>query len=225
MKQYVIIVAGGSGSRMQSTLPKQFITVGGEPVLMHTIKRFYEFSSSINVILVLPAAEIATWEQLCIQHQFSVPVTIAVGGSTRTASVINGLALIDDTEALVAIHDGVRPFVNIQIIENSFALAAQKGSAVVAVALKDSIRKVDGDDSEAVDRHQYRLVQTPQVFKVSLIKRAYQLANGKEFTDDASVAEAAGNKIYLVDGSYQNIKITTPEDLVIAEAFLKLNNS
>lgn len=223
---YAIIVAGGSGSRMKSVLPKQFIAVGGLPVLMHTVSRFYEFDQRITIILVLPEKDITTWHDLCATYHFTIPVQVVRGGVTRFDSVKNGLAAIEDTNGLVAIHDGVRPFVTLGTIQQSFKLAKEKGSAVAVIPLKDSIRRIDDSgSSSAADRNAFCLVQTPQTFQISLIKRSYQLAEASElFTDDAIVAEKAGYTIHLVEGSYQNIKITTPEDLIWAEAFVAMKN-
>jgi 2-C-methyl-D-erythritol 4-phosphate cytidylyltransferase len=211
---------------MQATLPKQFIKIGHLPVLMHTINRFLAFSPSIQIILVLPEKEIILWQSLCKIHQFTIPVTVIKGGHTRFDSVKNGLAAIENPEGLVAIHDGVRPFVSIDTIRQSFDIAQSKGCAIAAVALKDSIRRVDtAGNNQAEDRSLFRLVQTPQTFQVALIKDSFQKAgNNNQFTDDASVAEKAGYSIHLVEGSYENIKITTPEDLIWAEAFLMKNN-
>jgi 2-C-methyl-D-erythritol 4-phosphate cytidylyltransferase len=224
MHQYVIIVAGGSGSRMKSAVPKQFLEIGGVPVLMRTISRFYQYNNAINIILVLPESDIATWQNLCQKHSFRIPIQVTKGGTTRFESVKNGLALIDNDDAVVAVHDGVRPFVSLEVIANSFNQAATYGNAVVAVALKDSIRRVERDQSIALNRNDFKLVQTPQVFRVDIIKKAYSVTEGTDFTDDASVVEAAGITIKLVEGSYENIKITTPEDLFIAEALLRLQS-
>lgn len=221
MSLYAIIVAGGSGNRMQSSTPKQFIPVGGQPIVMHTIQRFYQYSSSITIILVLPEKEIDLWNKLCQQHSFAVPHTLITGGETRFHSVRNGLQAINATDGLVAIHDGVRPFISVSTIHNSFEVAKQKGCAITVVALKDSIRKVEvNGNSHTVDRTSFRLVQTPQTFQVPVIKQSFDQATHTNFTDDASVAEAAGFTMSLIEGSYDNIKITTPEDIIWAEAFL-----
>lgn len=219
---YAIIVAGGSGTRMQSSLPKQFITIAGLPVLMHTVRRFYDFSADVSLILVLPEKEIPTWEKLCKQYHFNLPINIVLGGSTRFHSVLNGLSAITEKEGLVAIHDGVRPFVSKETIRRSFDVAKEKGSAVAVTPLKDSIRMLNSEgNSQAVNRNEYCLVQTPQTFQIQLIKQSYSIVkNPAQFTDDASVAENAGFHISLIEGSYQNIKITTTEDLIWGEAFL-----
>ncbi len=217
---YAIIVAGGSGTRMQSQVPKQFIPVGGLPVLMHTIQRFRSFSATLQIILVLPESQIPAWHQLCAAYDFQVVHTIVAGGQTRFLSVQNGLQAIVGTEGLVAIHDGVRPFVPTEVIGHSFEAAAIYGTGVVAVASKDSVRVVATTGNQAIDRQTIRLVQTPQTFQVALLKKAFAQAPHPDFSDDASVAEAAGYAIHLVEGSYHNIKITTPEDLLIAEVFV-----
>jgi 2-C-methyl-D-erythritol 4-phosphate cytidylyltransferase len=212
-KKYAIIVAGGSGSRMKSDIPKQFIEVGGLPILMHTLKRFKEADSTIEMILVLPESQFVYWNNLCEKYQ-TVPHQLVKGGNTRFQSGLNGLQVIEN-EGLVAIHDGVRPFVSVEIINESFRVAAEKGTAVVSVPSKDSVR-VNG---QAIDRSTVRLIQTPQTFQIALIKKAFETEELSTFTDDASVAEHAGFTINLIEGNYENIKITTPEDLLWAENY------
>ena len=216
IKKYAIIVAGGSGSRMKRDIPKQFIEVGGLPILMHTLKRFKEADSEIELILVLPESQFEFWNELCSIYP-TVPHQLIKGGKTRFQSGLNGLQVIDN-EGLVAIHDGVRPFVSVEIINESFKVAAEKGTAVVSVSSKDSVR-VNG---KSIDRSTVRIIQTPQTFQISLIKKAFETEELSIFTDDASVAEYAGFKIYLIDGNYENIKITTPEDLLWAEVILNV---
>jgi 2-C-methyl-D-erythritol 4-phosphate cytidylyltransferase len=189
---------------------------------MHTLNAFYEYSPEINIVLVLPEDDFAIWNELCELHNYRKPLILERGGETRFQSVRNGLAKIHD-EGLVAIHDGVRPLVSKNIIAASFRLAAVHGSAVATVRLKDSIRMTDQDTTRAMDRSRFRIVQTPQTFRISLIKEAYQIKEDPSLTDDASVAEKSGHIISLFEGSYENIKITTPEDLVIAEALWKSN--
>jgi 2-C-methyl-D-erythritol 4-phosphate cytidylyltransferase len=218
-KKYAIIVAGGSGSRMKSDLPKQFIEIGGLPILMHTLKRFKEADSDIELILVLPESQFEFWQELCkIHSEFmkTIPHQLVTGGKSRFQSGKNGLAFIGN-EGLVAIHDGVRPFVSAEIINESFRIAQEKGTAVVSVPSKDSVR-VNG---QAIDRATVRLIQTPQTFQISLLKKAFETPELATFTDDASVAEHAGFEINLIEGSYENIKITTPEDLLWAEVLLR----
>lgn len=220
MNKTALIVAGGSGTRMESNLPKQFLLLAGKPILMHTIEAFYH--SGVNhIILVLPQSQIDFWNQLCQTHQFSIQHQIVAGGASRFESVQNGLQHCNNND-LVAIHDGVRPFVSKEIILNSFETAAQKGNAVAAVRLKDSIRKVELLSNKNVNRDNYYLIQTPQTFKAQLIKEAYAAQDHINFTDDASVLESNGYAINLIPGDYKNIKITTPEDLLVGEAFLKV---
>ena len=218
--KYAIIVAGGSGSRMGTDIPKQFLPVAGMPVLMHTLLKFQSYSSSLQIILVLPENQMQAWESLCKKYSFEVVHEIVKGGNSRFQSVSNGLNAIHDLNGLVAIHDGVRPFVSKEIIENSFEVAEELGNAIVSVSMKDSIRMVEGEKSVAVDRSAYSIIQTPQTFKVSLIKKAFKVPELLSFTDDASVLEHYGEKINLIEGSYKNIKITTPEDMLLAEAII-----
>jgi 2-C-methyl-D-erythritol 4-phosphate cytidylyltransferase len=219
-KEYALIVAGGKGTRMKTSLPKQFLEVGGLPILMHTLNAFFKYSDTITIVLVLPEDDFDTWSDLCQKYDFRKPVLLQKGGDTRFQSVKNGLDKIEG-DGLVAIHDGVRPLVGEDIIGASFRLAAVHGSAVAAVRLKESIRMTDQDNTKAVDRSRFRLIQTPQTFKVSLIKKAYQIKDEPSLTDDASVAERSGHTISLFEGSYQNIKVTTPEDLIFAGALLR----
>lgn len=219
MNKTALIVAGGSGTRMETNVPKQFLLLGGKPILMHTIEAFY--NNGVNhIILVLPQSQIAFWNQLCQTHQFTIQHQIVPGGASRFESVQNGLQYCNNDD-LVAIHDGVRPFISKEIILNSFETAAQKGNAVAAVRLKDSIRKVELLSNKNVNRDNYYLIQTPQTFKAQLIKEAYAAQDHINFTDDASVLESNGHAINLIPGNYKNIKITTPEDLLVGEAFLK----
>jgi 2-C-methyl-D-erythritol 4-phosphate cytidylyltransferase len=221
MQRHFVVVAGGSGSRMQRDLPKQFIPIAGLPILMHTLRRLHHTAPDASIVLVLPQAHHAYWQELCQVHRFEISHHLTQGGSTRFESVANGLATLPDAEGLVAIHDGVRPFVSPQTILNGFQTAQAEGNAVAVVALKDSIRQLEPrGDSTHVDRSRFVLVQTPQTFRLSLIRKAYyQATDPTLFTDDASVLEAAGHRIHIIEGNYQNIKITTPEDLLIAEAF------
>jgi 2-C-methyl-D-erythritol 4-phosphate cytidylyltransferase len=219
-KEYALIVAGGKGTRIKSSLPKQFIELNGKPVLIHTLEAFLRYSSSITIILVLPEDDFETWNALSRKYNFTHSIVLQKGGDTRFQSVRNGLEKISG-DGLVAIHDGVRPLVSEDIIGASFRLAAVHKTAVTAVRLKESIRMTDQDNTKAVDRSRFRLIQTPQTFDVSLIKKAYEMKEDPSLTDDASVAERSGQVISLFEGSYENIKITTAEDLIIAEALLK----
>ncbi|WP_421976975.1 2-C-methyl-D-erythritol 4-phosphate cytidylyltransferase [Roseivirga seohaensis] len=219
MQKYVIIVAGGSGTRMKSDIPKQFIEIGGKPILMHTIEAYVSAFASLKLILVLPEIQIPFWRGLCEKHKFTIKHQIVNGGNSRFQSVKNGLNAIHGN-GLVAIHDGVRPFVSTEIIKESFKVAADKGNAVTSVPLKDSIRFIEGENNKVVDRSQYQLIQTPQTFQIQLIKKAFEVKENHTFTDDASVLEHMGEKINLIEGDYKNIKITTAEDLIMANAIL-----
>lgn len=221
MKPYVIIVAGGSGSRMLSAVPKQFLLLNGLPVLMHTIQAFHQTKSKPQIILVIPEDSHTYWNDLCQQYNFSIPHQLVNGGATRFHSVKNGLATIADDNAVVAVQDAVRPLTSIEIIDNSYQQATQTGNAVTAVKSRDSIRQVKNGASTALLRDEIYLVQTPQTFQYSQLKRAYEQDYNEGFTDDASVVEATGEAIHILEGSYQNIKITFPEDIAIAELLLK----
>ena len=220
MQKYVVIVAGGSGTRMKREIPKQFIPIGGKPILMHTLQAFYEAVPGIKIILVLPESQIFGWKSLYGEYGFDIPHEITAGGETRFHSVKNGLAQIPDEIGLVAIHDGVRPLVPKAVINSAFAQAETQGNAIAAVALKDSIRWSKGAENKVLDRSEHQLIQTPQTFQLHLIKAAFQRDYDPAFTDDATVLEATGTPIHLIEGSYSNIKITTPEDLIVAEALL-----
>ncbi len=221
MKKNVIIVAGGKGLRMGNDLPKQFIPIGGKPVLMRTIEAFYRFDQDINIILVLPVSHQDYWKSLCEEYNFSIEHTIANGGETRFHSVKNGLALVAD--GLVGVQDGVRPFGSVEMIKRCFDAAEEEYPAVIPVIdSTDSLREVvDEDKSRIVDRSKIRLVQTPQVFDVNVLKKAYQTDFKETFTDDASVVEAMGVNVHLVKGEVTNIKITTPLDLKIGELIIR----
>lgn len=227
MDQYAIIVAGGTGTRMKSKLPKQFIEIGGLPILMHTINQFLSFSQNLQIILVLPENQIDTWQLLCQNYKFDqVKIQIVKGGNTRYQSCKNGIEAIKSVQAIVAIHDGVRPFVSSEIIKKGYELAAEKGSAVCCIESKDSARYFNEtfQDSSVLERKRLRLVQTPQIFSLNILKKAYSHPESDTFTDDASVVEAAGYKIELFEGDSKNIKITTADDLLWAELLLKNQN-
>lgn len=222
-KEYALVVAGGAGTRFKSTIPKQFLEISGVPIVMRTLAAFYSYSKEISIILVLPEHEINYWANLCRQHKFNIPHQVVKGGMSRQMSVINGLNTIND-DGIVAIHDGVRPLIKKEIIAGSFETARKLGNAVAAVPLKDSIRIIENGYNRSVDRKDFMLIQTPQTFLTSEIKNAYQKYIEEEFTDDASIAERAGQKINLIMGSYDNIKITTTEDILFAEAIFRNNN-
>lgn len=215
----VIIVAGGRGLRMGEDIPKQFLPLGGLPVLMHTIECFAAFDEGIKIVLVLPEDQFAYWKALCRKNEFSVAHTLVAGGETRYQSVKNGLSQIKTD--LVAVHDGVRPFVSHETIERCFHAALKHGAGIPVMQVVESIRKVEGGRSRMKPRQAYRTIQTPQVFRTSALKKAYELPFSPDFTDDASVMEAAGYEITLVEGNNENIKITSPFDLIVAEAIMK----
>jgi 2-C-methyl-D-erythritol 4-phosphate cytidylyltransferase len=219
MKLYVVIVAGGTGKRMGAEIPKQFLELGGRPLLMHTIERFKTFDRSIEIITVLPENQIRHWVELQKKYSFCVPQTMVKGGSARFYSVQNGLEFVD-SPGLVAIHDGVRPFVSTDTIKRCFDTASRLGNAIPVIPLSDTLRLISDDESAPLDRLHVRLVQTPQVFSSELIKNAYMQDYLPEFTDDALVVEKTGVRINLVEGNRENIKITNPEDLLISNAFL-----
>jgi 2-C-methyl-D-erythritol 4-phosphate cytidylyltransferase len=223
LPEYALIVAGGKGTRITSNIPKQFIELNGLPILIHTINAFFRYSEKITIILVLPSADFETWNSIVKKYHFHKPVILQHGGLTRFQSVKKGLQKIEQ-DSIVAIHDGVRPLVSEELIATSFQLAAQQKSAVASVRLKESLRITDLEQSKSLDRSKFRLIQTPQTFQTALIKKAYEIAEDESLTDDASVAERAGYSINLFEGSYRNIKITTDEDLILAEALLKNSN-
>lgn len=215
-----IIVAGGSGSRMQSALPKQFIELCGEPVLMHTIRAFHASQSLPQIILALHLGYHELWAHLCAKHNFTIPHKIVAGGETRFHSIKNAIDSIADEDALIAVHDAVRPLVSADIINESYRCAAANGTAVTAVKSRDSIRRLKDGNSTSLNRDSIYLVQTPQTFQSALLKKAYEQPYTDSFTDDASVVEQNGVKITLIAGDYSNIKITFPEDITIAEALI-----
>ena len=218
----VIILAGGKGERMQTDVPKQFLDmrtkahVRKKPVLMRTIEAFYRYDNGISIIVVLPMEQIDYWKILCKKHRFPIPHQIAEGGETRFHSVQNGLNLAD-ADSHIAVHDGVRPLVSGETIARCFENVEQYKAVVPVLDLVDSIRYADEHENHACDRTKYKLVQTPQVFDGGLLKKAYEQAFSPAFTDDASVVEALGAKIHLVEGNRENIKITTAMDLKLME--------
>lgn len=218
---YIIIVAGGKGLRMGSDIPKQFLPIGGKPVLMRTLERFREYSPTLQIILVLPKAQQDYWHQLCKDYNFEVEYVLANGGETRFHSVQNGLAKIpDDAEGVVGVHDGVRPFPSIDVIRNCYETARTAKAVIPVIPVVETVRHLQGNSSETVPRSDYRLVQTPQTFDIQLLKAANKQPYNDGFTDDASVVEAFGFNITLVDGNRENIKITTPYDMKIAEVLI-----
>lgn len=245
---YIIIVAGGKGLRMGSDIPKQFLPIGGKPVLMRTLERFREYSPTLQIILVLPKAQQEYWKELCQKHNFTIAYQLADGGETRFHSVQHGLALIpDDAEGVVGVHDGVRPFPSIDVIRRCYETAREKKAVIPVIPVVETLRQIISKDdrtnrtaeqteeggkvlqsyspcnkiSQTVPRNEYRLVQTPQTFDIQLLKAANRQPYNDGFTDDASVVEAYGFDITLVEGNRENIKITTPFDMTIAEALLQ----
>lgn len=219
MKKYAIIVAGGKGLRMGGDLPKQFLPMGGKPVLMHTLEVFRKYDATLQIILVLPREQQQFWKQLCEEHHFAVEHTVADGGETRFHSVKNGLALVQAT-GLVGVHDGVRPFVSIEVIRRCFDLAEQHKAVIPVIDIVETVRHLTDAGSETVNRNDYKLVQTPQVFDTELLQKAYAQEFTPFFTDDASVVEAMGVPVHLAEGNRENIKITTPFDLKVGSALL-----
>lgn len=222
--KYVIIVAGGKGLRMGGDMPKQFMLLDNRPVLMHAIQVFYDYDPEIRIMLVLPGEQTEYWEKLCTDYDFSIPHQIALGGETRFHSVKNGLEACEINNALIGIHDGVRPLVDKELIARVYEQAELKNAAYPVIPVVDSMRKRMDDlgVSIPVDRSNYFLVQTPQVFKSGVLMEAYKQEYKMEFTDDVSVVEASGIcRPVMVEGSRENLKITTPADLFIAQALMK----
>ena len=242
MTKFAIIVAGGKGLRMGADLPKQFIPVEGRPVLMRTLDAFHSCDSSIQLILVLPRDHQPYWRELCEEYHFAVPHRIADGGATRFHSVQSGLSLVDADDALVAVHDGVRPFVSHEVIRQCYRDAETHGAVVPVIPVVETVRRLVALQEEktqaampqspllgrgrgeatsvTVPRDSYRLVQTPQTFRSSLIRCAYEQPYCDAFTDDASVVESLGEAVHLVEGNRENIKLTTPYDLIVAKALV-----
>jgi 2-C-methyl-D-erythritol 4-phosphate cytidylyltransferase len=223
MKKVVIVVAGGSGKRMKSDIPKQFLCLLGKPILMHTIEKFYSYDPTIEIRLVLPHQLIPVWNELCKKYNFVLQHSIFQGGETRFHSVKNGLSGINKT-SLIAVHDAVRPLVSIETINNTFKIAKEKGSAIPVMPLTESIRELIGENSVSRKRDEYCSVQTPQVFQSEILLKSYNTEYDVSFTDDASVVEKAGYQIWLAHGNEENIKITTAIDLIISEALMNQFN-
>lgn len=232
----VIIVAGGKGLRMGGEVPKQFLPIGGgkqgeggKPILMHTIERFLQYDKEMQVVLVLPVSQQEYWQTLCGQYNFSAPHIIADGGETRFHSVKNGLSKVSQEVTLIGVHDGVRPFVSIDTISACYDAAAEAKAVIPVVDVVETVRhiinnkesKTNDKESETVPRSDYKLVQTPQVFSSALLRQAYNQPYTEFFTDDASVVERFGSHVTLVQGNRENIKITTPFDLAVAEAIMQ----
>lgn len=229
----IVIVAGGSGSRMGSEIPKQFIVLNGKPILMHTINRFREALPQAEIVVVLPEKEIPSWASLCETYSFTTEHTVIPGGKTRFHSVKKGLGLLGETD-YIGVHDGVRPVISSEIIRTVLECAQKYGAAIPVTEITDSLREIKACascedpiqfiESKIVDRNRFRAVQTPQFFRSQILLKAYGQDYIPQFTDDASVVEAHGNTVTLCPGDYRNIKVTTPADLVIAELFLRGEN-
>lgn len=214
MTKAVIIVAGGKGLRMGGDVPKQFLVVDGKPILMHTIERFRDYDADMQIVVVLPKEQMDYWTGLCMYHKFNISVDLVEGGAERFHSVRNGLAKVNTDVRLVAVHDGVRPYVSHDTIRACFTEAEVSGAAIPVVDVFETLRRVmPNGTSRTVPRSEYKLVQTPQVFRRDLLDYAYRQDFSAHFTDDASVVEAVGHAIVLVPGNRENIKITTPSDL------------
>jgi len=221
-ENYIIIVAGGKGTRMGAEIPKQFLILNEKPVLMHTIESFYNYDSTFKIILVLPEEQRNYWNELCEKFDFKINHIVVSGGETRFHSVKNGLDIVSEKNAIIGIHDGVRPLVSFDVIGRCFDKASEKGAAFPVIPIVETLRKkIGNDNSITVNRADYCLVQTPQVFNYEIIKKAYQQEYSDTFTDDVSVVESLKEyPVYEVEGSRENIKITTPIDLFIAEKLM-----
>ena len=213
MTKAIIIVAGGKGLRMGGDIPKQFLVVNGRPILMHTINRFHDFDPTMQIVVVLPKDQQDYWRQLCRDYHFDIPTIIADGGAERFHSVKNGLACVNPDCTLIGVHDGVRPYVSTEVIGRCYEVAAAEGAAIPVVDVVETLRHITPDGSHTVPRSKYKLVQTPQVFQADILRRAYEQPFTPAFTDDASVVEAIDQRITLVEGNRENIKITTKADL------------
>jgi 2-C-methyl-D-erythritol 4-phosphate cytidylyltransferase len=220
MKDYVIIVAAGSGTRMKSAQPKQFLELGGKPILVHTIEKFHWFDPLLEIIVVLNNEYVQFWQDLSLTLGLTVPHRLVAGGSERFYSVKNAVDSIQEENGIVGIHDAVRPLVSLRTIESCYHVARSRSTAVPVIPVADSIRIVEGGHSTPVDRNKFRIIQTPQCFELSILRKAYRQEYHPAFTDDASVVEASGEVIHLVEGNRENIKITTTEDLRMAEALI-----
>ena len=218
--RYAVIVAAGIGNRMGAPVPKQFLLLAGKPILMHTLQRLHAFDAGMTLLLVLHPDYFEYWNELAGQHNFTTPHQLIPGGAERFHSVKCAVDSIKDDTAVVGIHDGVRPLVSMETLQRCYDAAATGASAVPVITINDSVRIIEEERNHAVDRSVYRIVQTPQCFPLPLLQQAYNQAYSAAFTDDASVMEAAGHSIHLIEGNRENIKITTPEDLRWAQCML-----
>jgi len=221
LKKIIIITAAGKGSRMHSEIPKQFLLLGKQPVLMHTMMKFYRYDPDFEIRLVLPAAQFDHWKKLCDKYKFTIPHSIFPGGETRFHSVKNSLQEIDEN-SITGIHDGVRPLVDNHTISRCYETAGRKGNAIPVIGVSESLRKLENSANSIADRNQYRIVQTPQVFQSKILLKAYKTPYNPSFTDDASVVEHMGYSINLVAGDPANIKITTKTDLLTADTLIRV---
>ena len=220
MQRSTIIVAGGKGERMASPVPKQFLALNGKPVLCRTIEAFHTADPAMGLVVVLPGEWMEAWHRLCEEQRFTVPHTVVRGGAERFYSVREGLAAVGH-EGLVAVHDGVRPLISVDLIDRCFTAAEAHGAAIPVLPISSSVRELSGGTSRAVDRGRLRMVQTPQCFRVSLLRQAFQLPYDPAFTDEATLVERAGAAVHLVEGEERNMKVTTPFDLRMAAAILE----
>ncbi len=224
MKKYAVIVAGGKGVRMGSAVPKQFLPLNGQPILYHTIKAFADAFADMQLVLVLPQDQLSYAQMVLQSFPERIDITIVAGGETRYHSVQNGLKVVEQ-DSVVFVQDGVRPLVTTELIQRCYVQAIEKGSAIPAIPVADSMRILEDEDSRPIDREQMRIIQTPQTFKAEVILPAFNQKYQAAFTDEATVVEAYGDVVYLVDGERSNIKVTTPEDMIVAEALLKARES
>ncbi|WP_199119313.1 2-C-methyl-D-erythritol 4-phosphate cytidylyltransferase [Pedobacter sp. ASV28] len=220
MKFYAIIVAGGSGKRMQASVSKQFLLLNGVPLMMHTLKAFHQSEIQPEIILVLNKESISYWNELCVKYSFTIPHFVVEGGRERFHSVRNGLLAIKE-DGIIAIHDAVRPLIATHLINKCFKEASEKGNAVPCIKPSDTVRKFNDHTSKIINRDKLVLIQTPQTFSAEQLREAYRQNYSKKFTDDASVVEAAGFSINLIEGNRYNLKVTYPEDLELASYLLK----
>jgi len=224
---YVIVVAGGKGLRMGADMPKQFLPLDGKPILMHTLERFHAYSEALQIILVLPEEQFGLWIELCEEHHFNIEHMIVTGGATRFESTRSGLsAILDDEQGVVGVHDGVRPFVSLDVIKRCYETAREEFACIPVMPVTDTLRYIDPQGGgKNVLRSDYRIVQTPQTFDIQLLRRAFKQPYSPTFTDDASVVESLGCQVAMVEGNRENIKITTPFDLLLANALMHAEHS
>lgn len=217
-ERIAVIVAGGSGQRMNAEMPKQFMLLNGKPVIFYSIEKFHECKSGI--IVVLPEYQKENWNKLIREHNMQIPHQVTVGGATRSLSVYNGLKMVKNGDALVAVHDAARPMISVSLIEKLFDEASKKGNAIPVIPVKDSIRRITADENKSVDRDQFFIVQTPQIFHATALIKAFENNSFTSFTDEASLMEQTGLKIATVTGERENIKITFPEDIIFVQSAL-----